>query len=132
MLFAGILSLIGTGMMFFPVNSLVYYILLLYFLGRVQLPLSFLQLTLFGLKTKSSADTETFLECGSISGILNFCIRSYRCLETFIHKHIIGLQVLIVIAIAAIFFTVCGVIAERKQLFKISFKSCGTFSARCF
>ena len=33
MLFAGIISLIGTGMMFFPVNSLVYYIFVALFLG---------------------------------------------------------------------------------------------------
>ena len=114
MLFAGTISLIGTGMMFFPVNSLVYYIFVALFLGAGTTTTFVLAMTLFGLKTKSSTDTR------SLSGM----VQSVGYLISALGPIVVGnlysqthnwFASLIVIAIAAIFFTVCGVIAERKQ-----------------
>ena len=114
MLFAGTISLIGTGMMFFPVNSLVYYIFVALFLGAGTTTTFVLAMTLFGLKTKSSADTR------NLSGM----VQSVGYLISALGPIVVGnlysqthnwFASLIVIAIAAIFFTVCGVIAERKQ-----------------
>lgn len=114
MMFAGIVTLIGTGMMFFPVNSFVYYAIVALFLGMGTTTTFVLAMTLFGLKTKSSADTR------NLSGM----VQSVGYLIAALGPVVVGnlyssthnwFASLIVIAIAAIFFTVCGVIAERKQ-----------------
>lgn len=114
MLFAGIVTLIGTFMMFFPVNSFVYYAIVALFLGMGTTTTFVLAMTLFGLKTKSSADTR------NLSGM----VQSVGYLIAALGPVVVGnlyssthnwFASLVVIVIAAIFFTVCGVIAERKQ-----------------
>jgi CP family cyanate transporter-like MFS transporter len=114
MLFAGIVTLIGAGMMFFPVNSFAYYAIVALFLGMGTTTTFVLAMTLFGLKTKSAADTR------NLSGM----VQSVGYLIAALGPVVVGnlyssthnwFASLIVIVIATIFFAVCGVIAERKQ-----------------
>src|SRR5699024_12470778 len=105
---------IGTGMMCLPVDCRVDYMSVALFLGGGTTTTLVLAMTLFGLKTTSSADTR------NLSGM----VQSVGCLISALGPIVVGnlysqthnwFASLIVIAIAAIFFTVCGVIAERKQ-----------------
>ncbi|MGM9907442.1 CynX/NimT family MFS transporter [Limosilactobacillus sp.] len=114
MLFAGISSLAGTIMMFFPIGSFAYYCVVALLLGMGTTTTFVLAMTLFGLKTKNAADTR------NLSGM----VQSVGYLISALGPIIVGnlnaqthnwFASLIVIAIAAIFFTVCGVLAERKQ-----------------
>lgn len=114
MLFAGIVSLIGTGMMFFPVNSFVYYAFVALFLGMGTTTTFVLAMTLFGLKTKSAADTRNLSGMVQSVGYLIAALGPIVVGNLYSQTHN-WIASLIVIAIAAIFFTVCGVIAERKQ-----------------
>ena len=114
MLFAGISSLVGTIMMFFPVSSFAYYCVIALLLGMGTTTTFVLAMTLFGLKTKNAADTR------NLSGM----VQSVGYLISALGPIIVGnlnaqthnwFASLVVIAIAAVFFTVCGVLAERKQ-----------------
>lgn len=114
MLFAGIASLIGTGMMFFPVSSFIYYAFVALFLGMGTTTTFVLAMTLFGLKTKSAADTRNLSGMVQSVGYLIAALGPIVVGNLYSQTHN-WFASLIVIAIAAIFFTVCGVVAERKQ-----------------
>ncbi len=114
MLFAGIVSMLGTLMMFFHIGSFAYFCVVALLLGAGTTTTFVLAMTLFGLKTKSAADTR------NLSGM----VQSIGYLISALGPVIVGnlnaqthnwVASLIVIMIAAFFFTVCGVLAERHQ-----------------
>lgn len=114
MIFAGVAALIGIIMMFFPVNSFVYYAIVALFLGMGTTTTFVLAMTLFGLKTKSAADTRNLSGMVQSVGYLIAALGPVVVgnLYSQTHNWFAGL---IVLVIAALFFTVCGFIAERKQ-----------------
>lgn len=114
MIFAGAAALIGTIMMFFPVNSFVYYAIVALFLGMGTTTTFVLAMTLFGLKTKSAADTRNLSGMVQSVGYLIAALGPVVVgnLYSQTHNWFAGL---IVLVIASLFFTVCGFIAERKQ-----------------
>lgn len=114
MLFAGLVSMAGTVMMFFHVGSFAYFCIVALLLGAGTTTTFVLAMTLFGLKTKSAADTR------NLSGM----VQSIGYLISALGPIIVGnlnasthnwLASLVVILVAAIFFTVCGMLAERHQ-----------------
>lgn len=113
-LFAGIVGMIGTIMMFFHVSSFAYYCVIALLLGAGTTTTFVLAMTLFGLKTKSAADTR------NLSGM----VQSIGYLISALGPIVVGnlnaqthswTASLVVILIAAIFFTICGCITERHQ-----------------
>ncbi|MGM9891500.1 CynX/NimT family MFS transporter [Limosilactobacillus sp.] len=114
MLAAGIASMIGTVMMFFAVNSFAYFCVVAFLLGAGSTTTFVLAMTLFGLKTKSAADTR------NLSGM----VQSLGYLIAALGPIIVGnlnaqthswFASVIVILIAAFLFTVFGMLAERHQ-----------------
>lgn len=114
MLAAGIASMIGTVMMFFAVNSFAYFCVVAFLLGAGSTTTFVLAMTLFGLKTKSAADTR------NLSGM----VQSLGYLIAALGPIIVGnlnaqthswFTSVIVILIAAFLFTVFGMLAERHQ-----------------
>ena len=114
MLFAGIVSMLGTLMMFFHVGSFAYFCIVALLLGAGTTTTFVLAMTLFGLKTKNATDTR------SLSGM----VQSVGYLISALGPIVVGnlnaqthgwFASLVVIMIAALFFTVCGVLAERRQ-----------------
>lgn len=114
MLFAGIVSMLGTLMMFFHVGSFAYFCIVALLLGAGTTTTFVLAMTLFGLKTKNATDTR------SLSGM----VQSVGYLISALGPIVVGnlnaqthgwFASLVVIMIAALFFTVCGVLAERHQ-----------------
>lgn len=114
MLFAGTVSILGTVMMFFSVNSFAYFCIVALLLGMGTTTTFVLAMTLFGLKTKNPADTR------NLSGM----VQSVGYLISALGPIVVGnlnaqthnwVASLVVILAAAIFFTICGFLAERHQ-----------------
>ncbi len=114
MLAAGVSAMVGTVMMFFPVNSFAYFCVVALLLGAGSTTTFVLAMTLFGLKTKSSADTR------NLSGM----VQSIGYLIAALGPVIVGnlnaqthnwFASVAVILVAAFLFTLFGMLAERYQ-----------------
>ena len=114
MLAAGVSAMVGTVMMFFPVNSFAYFCVVALLLGAGSTTTFVLAMTLFGLKTKSSADTR------NLSGM----VQSIGYLIAALGPVIVGnlnaqthnwFARVAVILVAAFLFTLFGMLAERHQ-----------------
>lgn len=114
MLAAGIASMIGTVMMFFAVNSFAYFCVVAFLLGAGSTTTFVLAMTLFGLKTKSAADTRNLSGMVQSLGYLIAALGPIIVgnLNAQIHSWFASV---IVILIAAFLFTVFGMLAERHQ-----------------
>lgn len=111
---AGIASMLGTLMMLFPVNSFAYFCVVAFLLGAGSTTTFVLAMTLFGLKTKSAADTR------NLSGM----VQSVGYLIAALGPIVVGslnaqthgwTASLIVIFAATFLFTIFGVLAERHS-----------------
>lgn len=114
MLVAGIASMIGAVMMLFPVHSFAYYCIVAFLMGAGSTTTFVLAMTLFGLKTKSAADTR------NLSGM----VQSVGYLIAALGPVVVGnlnaqthnwFASCIVIFVASLLFTVFGMFAERHQ-----------------
>lgn len=114
LLAAGIASMIGAIMMLFPVNSFAYYCVVAFLMGAGSTTTFVLAMTLFGLKTKSAADTR------NLSGM----VQSVGYLIAALGPVVVGnlnaqthnwFASCIVIFAASLLFTVFGMFAERHQ-----------------
>ena len=110
MLAAGVSAMVGTVMMFFPVNSFAYFCVVALLLGAGSTTTFVLAMTLFGLKTKSSADTR------NLSGM----VQSIGYLIAALGPVIVGnlnaqthnwFASVAVILVAAFLFTLFGMLA---------------------
>lgn len=114
LLAAGIASMVGAIMMLFPVNSFAYYCVVALLMGAGSTTTFVLAMTLFGLKTKSAADTR------NLSGM----VQSVGYLIAALGPVIVGnlnaqthnwFASCIVIFVASFLFTLFGMFAERHQ-----------------
>lgn len=114
MALAGAITLIGVGMLFFPLSSFVYYVCAALFLGMGTTTTFVLAMTLFSLKARSVAETR------NLSGMVQsggYLIAALGPLVTgklsVLGQHwSVSLTLLVIIIVC---FTVCGVIAEREE-----------------
>lgn len=114
LLIAGIASMVGAIMMLFPVNSFAYYCVVALLMGAGSTTTFVLAMTLFGLKTRSAADTR------NLSGM----VQSVGYLIAALGPVIVGnlnaqthnwFASCIVIFVASFLFTLFGMFAERHQ-----------------
>lgn len=114
MLAAGIASMLGAVMMFFSVNSFTYFCVVALLLGAGSTTTFVLAMTLFGLKTKSAADTRNLSGMVQSIGYLIAALGPVIVGNLNAQTHNWAASV-VVIFVAAFLFTVFGMLAERHQ-----------------
>lgn len=114
LLFAGIAAMVGAIMMIFPVNSFAYYCVVAFLMGAGSTTTFVLAMTLFGLKTKSAADTRNLSGMVQSVGYLIAALGPIVVgnLNAQMHNWVASC---IVIFVAALLFTLFGMFAERHQ-----------------
>lgn len=114
MLAAGISAMAGTIMMFFPVNSFAYFCVVALLLGAGSTTTFVLAMTLFGLKTKSAADTRNLSGMVQSIGYLIAALGPVIVGNLNAQTHSWFASVVVILA-AAFLFTLFGMLAERHQ-----------------
>lgn len=114
MVCAGVASMLGAVMMMFPVNSFAYFCVVALLSGAGSTTTFVLAMTLFGLKTKSAADTRNLSGMVQSVGYLIAALGPVTVGNLNAQTHSWFASVVVIFG-AALLFTIFGFLAERHQ-----------------
>lgn len=114
LLIAGIASMVGAIMMLFPVNSFAYYCVVAFLMGAGSTTTFVLAMTLFGLKTKSAADTRNLSGMVQSVGYLIAALGPVIVGNLNAQTHSWFVSCIVILG-ASFLFTLFGMFAERHQ-----------------
>lgn len=111
---AGVASMIGAVMLLFPVDSFVYFCIVALLMGAGSTTTFVLAMTLFGLKTKSVADTRNLSGMVQSVGYLIAALGPVIVGNLNAHTHNWVASSIVIFA-SALLFTIFGILLERHE-----------------